>query len=326
MSISSKSKSLLKLIGPFLFIILLIRVIDPREAASYLKELAPKSALISILFFPVIMYTMTLRWWIICRRINLKAPLNNLFKINYVSWFISNIPISGITFILKIVYLKEEEFPVGRSFISVTLEKLFDVIGLLVFGLYPLFYFPNNIMNSKMLAIILGLASLGLCVGILFRNKIIEVIAKVLRNRLIKQGQDATDNFKSDLKKYWSKFDVRTFFIIIALSICIGFLNSLVLYTLARALEIQISFGLAIGCAALISIANIFPVTLNGLGTRDAVLVLTFSLMGYPGEAAIALGCVAFFWVVLFKFSGVFFWLRRPLPYKTLFSIKEKYF
>ena len=326
MSISSKSKNLLKLIGPFLFIILLIRVIDPREAASYLKALDPKSALISILFFPIIMYTMTLRWWIICQRINLKVPLNKLFNINYVSWFISNLPISGITFILKIIYLKEEEVPAGRSFISVALEKLFDVIGLLIFGLYPFFYFPKNIMNSKMLMIILGLIALGFCMGILFKNKTIEVIVSVLRYRLIKQGQNATDSFESDLKKYWSKFDVRTFFIIIVISICIGFLNSLVLYILARALEIQISFGLAVGCAALISIANIFPITLNGLGTRDAVLVLTFSWMGYPGEAALALGCVAFFWMVLFKFSGVFFWIRRPLPYKTLLSLKEKYF
>lgn len=326
MPISSRLKFLFKLIGPLLFIILLIWVIDPREAVGYIKAIDAKTALLSILLCPVILFAMTLQWWIICQRIRLRTPLNKLFKITYISWFLSNLPISGITFIFKIIYLKEEDIPVSRAFISVTLEKLFSVIGVLILGLFPFFYFPKDFMNSTIVWIICGVIAFGICFGIVFKNKVIGGIVGVLKIRFIKDALTTNDDLESELRKYWKEFDIRTVLLIIGISIGIGFLYSLVLFLLARAMEIQISFGFALGCTALISLANIFPITLNGLGTRDAILLLAFSSIGYLGEAALALGCIAFFWTVIFKFSGVFFWLRRPLPYKVLSSVREKYF
>ena len=326
MSTASWSKNLLKLIGPFLFVFLLIWVIDPREAIVFIKAIDVKTALLSTLLFPVIIYAMTLPWWIICQRINLGAPLGNLFKITYISWFLSNLPISGITFIFKIIYLKEEDIPTSRVFISVTLEKLFGVIGVLIFGFFPFFYFPTNFMNSTIVWITFGFIALGICFGIVFKNRVIDIIIGILNIKFVKLAFTTTEKMESDLKKYWEKFDVRTVSSIVGISLGIGLLNSLVLFLLARAMEIQISFGFAIGCTALISLANIIPVTLNGLGTRDAILLMAFSLIGYSGEAALALSCIAFFWTFAFKLSGVFFWLRRPLPYKVFSSIRERYF
>jgi uncharacterized protein (TIRG00374 family) len=323
---ASWSKNLLKLIGPFLFVFLLIWVIDPREAIVFIKEVDVKIALLSILLFPVILYAMTLQWWIICQRINLRTPLGKLFNITYISWFLSNLPMSGITFIFKIIYLKEEDIPTSRAFISVTLEKLFGVIGVLIFGIFPFFYFPTNFMNSTIVWITFGFIAFGICLGIVFKSRIINAIIGILNIRFIKHAFSTTENMESDLRKYWNEFDIRTVSLIVGISLGIGLLNSLVLYLLARAMEIQISFGFALGCTALIGLANIFPVTLNGLGTRDAILLLTFSLINYPGEAALALSCIAFFWTFVFKLSGVFFWLRRPVPYKVLSSIREKYF
>lgn len=326
MPTSSRSKNLFKLIGPFLFIILLIWVIDPGEALVYIKAIDARTALLSILLCPVILFAMTLPWWIICRRIHLTAPLSKLFTITYASWFLSNLPMSGITFLFKIIYLKEEDIPVSRAFISVTIEKLLSVIGVLILGLFPFFYFPADFMNSTIVWIIGGVIASGICFGIVFKNRVIEVIVGMLQIRFIKNAMKTRDDLESELRKYWKEFDTRTIFLIIGISIGIGFLYSLVLFLLAHAMEIQISFGFALGCTALISLANIFPITLNGLGTRDAILLMAFSSIGYSGEAALALGCIVFFWTVIFKFSGVFFWLRRPLPYKVLSSMREKYF
>nr|MBC8392281.1 flippase-like domain-containing protein [Deltaproteobacteria bacterium] len=106
----------------------------------------------------------------------------------------------------------------------------------------------------------------------------------------------------------------------------IGLLRSLVLYILAISLNIYVSFGLIVACRALIGIANVIPVTISGLGTRDAILLLTLPLAGISKEAALALGLIAFLWTIGSKFSGVLFWLQRPLPAGSIMAIKEKLF
>ena len=104
----------------------------------------------------------------------------------------------------------------------------------------------------------------------------------------------------------------------IGISIAIGVLRGLVLYVLAVALHISVGFGFLIASRAIIGLVNVIPVTISGLGTRDAVLLLMLPLAGATKEAAVALGVAAFLWTIGSKFSGVFFWLMRPLPSKSL--------
>jgi uncharacterized membrane protein YbhN (UPF0104 family) len=110
----------------------------------------------------------------------------------------------------------------------------------------------------------------------------------------------------------------------IFISISLGILRAIILYLLALTLKIHVSFGLIVACRALIGIVNIIPITINGLGTRDAVLLLALPLSGVSKEAAIALSCLMFLWLIFSKFFGIFFWLKRPLPLGIFMSIKEK--
>ena len=119
----------------------------------------------------------------------------------------------------------------------------------------------------------------------------------------------------------------RTFcslFLILGISIAIGLLRAFVLYVLAVSLHISASFGIIIACRAIIGLVNVIPITISGLGTRDAVLLLMLPLAGATREGAIALGLAAFLWTIGSKFSGVFFWLNCPLPLKSFRNIKER--
>jgi hypothetical protein len=68
----------------------------------------------------------------------------------------------------------------------------------------------------------------------------------------------------------------------------------------------------------------VIPVSISGLGTRDAILLFALPLAGVSKEAAIALGFLAFLWTIGSKFSGVIFWFKHPLPTSSIRSIKEK--
>jgi hypothetical protein len=322
--IGRKWKGLLKLLGPIFFVFILLRVIDLQTAWALIRGVNLKMALISILLFPVLNTLLAVRWWVICRRLELKTSFKTLFQINYISWFLSAIPMVGISAISKFAYLTEEGKPAGLIAISITLDKLFNIIGPIFFGLFAFVYFPRSLLNYMHLWIFYaGLIMIALAVA-LFWKKIWQTLKTLLSRFTSKRLHQIGRNLEMKLVKFWSNFDITFFSLILVISIVIGLLRSLALYLLAISLNISVSFGFMIACRALVGITNMIPISISGLGTRDAVLLLTLPLAGVTKEAAIALGFLGFLWTILFKFSGVIFWLKRPLPSDSIVAIKEK--
>jgi uncharacterized protein (TIRG00374 family) len=317
-------KGLLKLLGPIIFVFILLRVIDLQTAWALVRGINLKIALISLLFFPVLNTLLALRWWVICRRLELNASFKTLFQVNYISWFLSAIPMVGISAISKFAYLTEEGKPAGLIAISITLDKLFNIIGPIFFGLFAFVYFPGSLLKYMHLWVFYGgLIVIALAVA-LFWKKIWQTLKKLLSRFTSKRLHQIGRNIETKLAKFWSNFDIPFFALMLVVSIVIGLLRSLVLFLLAISLNMSVSFGFIIACRALIGVTNIIPISISGLGTRDAVLLLTLPLAGVTKEAAIALGFLAFLWTIFYKFSGVIFWLKRPLPSDSILAIKEK--
>lgn len=319
-------KGLLKFFGPLLFILFFIKVVDPKTTLNLLKEIKIGIVLLSLLLFPVVNAAQTFRWWIICRYVGITASYSGLFQVYYISWFLSALPLSGIMPLSKIIYLHEEGKPTGKVFVSITLDKLFDIIGLLFFGLFGFIYFPGILFGNQLLVGFLGGTLLIVGVGLVFGRKTWEGFRKLFKRFANKRLRLTGRNLEADMARFWSDFNLKIFLLLLGISIAIGILRSLVLYLLAISLDMDTSFGLIVACRALIGIINVIPVTISGLGTRDAILLLTLPLSGISKEAALALGLIAFLWTIGSKFSGVIFWLKRPLPAGSILAIKEKLF
>ena len=297
-----------------------MRVIDPGMAADLIKSIKPGIALLSIIMSPVVIAALTLRWWLTCLRLKIDTTVKNLFHISYISWFLGLVPIVGISALSKYIYLKDEGKSYSATAVSITVDKLFDVIGLIVFGIFGLLYFPRDFFNQTYLWIVFaGMLLCGL-LALAFGSKIWSALTGFFMRYTNKKLQQMGSTLSADLAEFWSGFNLKFFLLILVLSIAIGLLRSLVLYLLAVSLSIPVGFGFIVACRSFIGIANVLPITINGVGTRDAVLLLALPLIGVSKEAAIALSCLMFLWLICSRFSGIFFWLKRPLPSG---SIKE---
>ena len=319
-----KVKKLLKLLGPLFFIFLFFRVVNTNAALQVLNKIRPDMVAISVLLFPIVNGVFTLRWWFICRHLKIKVSFNCLYQIYYAAWFLSALPLLGVSPIAKLLYLKEAGKPVGTSAVSITLDKLFDIMGLLVFGIVGLIYFPQTLTNKTEIGIFIAGSLLALIVILKFWGKLWPVLMVFLKRYTNKKLQNMGSSLCTDLREFWLGFDKRFFTMMLGISLAIGVLRAFVLYVLAISLNISVSFGFIIMCRAIIGLANVIPVTVGGLGTRDAVLLLMMPLAGVSKEAAIALGLTAFLWNICSEFTGIFFWLNRPLPYNSFRNIKEK--
>jgi uncharacterized protein (TIRG00374 family) len=319
-------KKLLKLLGPLLFIFFFIRVVDPYKTSNLLRNINPVLVFLSLVFFPLLMYLRSLRWWMISRQIKLEIPLKRLFQINYIAWFLGNLPIGGISAVSKFFYIKDEGITASRAFISLTLDKLFDVGGLVVLGLYALYYLPTSLVAAKIPWVFVIAAALFIIIGLVAGKKIWVGSKKLLGRYLNKRFQRIGSNLENDLRLFWSTSGLTFFATTMVLSVGIGILRSLVMYIIAHAIGLSVPFGFMIACTGLIGLANIIPISVHGLGIRDAILLLTLPLIGYSKEAALALGFAMFLWTILFKLSGIYYWFKSPLPLKGADAIKNKFF
>ena len=322
-SFNRRWKLLLKLVGPVFFVFLIIRVVDLKTTASLIKDIRPAIALLSILVSPVVIAASTLRWWFTCRRLQMDTAFKDLFQICYLSWFFGLIPLVVVSPLSKFIYLKDEGKPASATAISITLDKLFDIIGLMVFGIFGLMYFPKGFFNQTYLWFILASIILFGFALLLFGSRIWFVLKEIIKRHTHKRLQRIGRDLNTDLTQFWSGFNVKFFLLILGISIIIELLRSFILYILAVSMNMQVSFGLIVACRSLIGIVNVFPITVNGIGTRDAVLLLTLSLAGVSKEAAIALSCLMLLWIICSRLSGIFFWLKRPLPSGSIRKINK---
>jgi hypothetical protein len=86
-------------------------------------------------------------------------------------------------------------------------------------------------------------------------------------------------------------------------------------WLIARSLGIPVGLGTVAGMMALANLAAFLPISILGVGTRDAVLVALFALVGLPAEQAVALsvGFLVLNNLVATAVGGIA-WFGQPRP------------
>ncbi|MCF8052201.1 MAG: flippase-like domain-containing protein [Desulfobacterales bacterium] len=303
-------RRLFKLLGPALFIVILFTVVDLSRLAEIGKSLRLQMVVLAVLLFFPLMLTQTLRWWLVCRQLRIFVTFSALFEIYYISWFLGSLPLSGASAASKALYLKSEGIALDRSAASVVIDKVLDLFGIMGFALFGLMFLPHRYLENLLSG------WLYIAVGTIF-------FLAALKTPLVKKAWDRAlrffvrrfgqiaPNLASVVSDFRQDTGTGTIIAHLLLILGIGLLRGMILYVLALSLGLNVSFLLMVACRSLVGIVNIVPVSISGLGTRDAVLLLILPLWGITSEAAVALGFLAFLWTVFTKLTGVVFWIKR---------------
>lgn len=319
-------KKSIKAIGPLILVFFLIKIVDPGKVAEHLREIKIGYFVLSFLFFPLVISVGTFRWWFICRYLKLETTFRSLFPIYYISRFLSILPVTGVFALSRIIYLKEEGKPAGTTAISIILDKLVDILGLLFFGLFAVFFLPQNLLTGIPIWIIYVIAICLISAVFVFSKRLWKGFRRFLERYLNQKFSRIGADLEAEMARFWSNISIKIILMFLMIGVAVGLIRSLVLYVLALSINIQAPFAMMVGCRALIGIVNIIPVSIGGLGTRDAVLLFVLPLVGVSSEAALALGFIAFLWNILLKLSGAIFWFNRPSPTTAIASVKKRLF
>lgn len=219
---------------------------------------------------------------------------------------------------VKVIYLRADKgVALGRGFSSVFTDRLFDLlmlIGMAFSGALAL------ALTGNMMIVILGwILVFAAMVFFLFSERFGRPIARMLFNLLVpkKMGVGLREQFESfyDGMAQFKNRRIAVPFLMSVLTYAIMYAQC---YLIARALDVPITFLNVAFCISAANLIALLPISISGIGTRDATLIALFSMLHLSRESALSFS-IMFLFVsnVSACVIGVIAWFRKPLDVRT---------
>lgn len=207
----------------------------------------------------------------------------------------------------------DQDVPLAQGFASVLADRLFDLYALLLVGLAAVFVLAEG---PARLVPTLGLLGLSLSLVILLNETLFGRL-KQLGRRLGWAGHKLFHpdgwllQIRAGLRRLtwpwllatvgWTVFSYLIFF-----GQC---------YLLALALDLPVDFLQVSYAVALGSLVTLLPLSISGLGTREATMIAYLGTLQIPAEAALSFSLLIFvtFYLAGGLMGAVAWWLK-PLP------------
>ena len=306
------------IIGVILFLYIIFRVgLDKIVDIFYTINVTYLLPL--LLLAPVAIIFKGLKWNTIIEAHDLDYPIKDCCLVYIIGVAAGIITPTRLGDFIRALYLNEKVKSFGRSVSTVIVDRISDIVILLIFGIFGILsftaWFGIQIISFN---IVLGFILVFVCgVFILTKKNFIKILFRPLFNRFIPTKYKSKVNVSFyDFYEGLNTFKKNKLFIpkVLCLTVFIWLVSALEFYFIALSLELNISFLFILFSSVLTMVVMLIPITVAGLGTREASWVFFLSFLEIPASKAIAFSLLTMFlteWVCLFV--GAFLWYKNPI-------------
>lgn len=247
-----------------------------------------------------VLFIKSLRWRYILKLQSISYSLSQTF-ISYLSGLFVGIVTPGrLGEAIKIFYLKEDQgIPLSKGLSGVLADRLFDLCFLILFGILGIWYLRIFGQLNQLTMIFIFLAIVAIFIYLISKNRFKDFIVSFFGQKfdgLIISLEQFLTGFK-DLAR--PKIILPGFLTV--LSYIVYFIQC---HLILLSLSIKIDFLMTVFLMSLINLASLVPISILGIGTREAAMIYLFALINIPKEEAIAFSSVIF--AVFYVFGGFF--------------------
>ena len=300
-------------IGLFICILILLKI-DLRKTVDILLHLNIYyliAAMATMLpYFLIISY----RWNMIMKTQGIEYSFKDTLTMYAIGFSAGVITPGKFGEFIKVFYLKNDGYPLGKSFLVTLLDRLFDLFVLIFVAYFSLFVFINIFekqifISSLLLVLIAALIVILRYKKAVAKNLLERVYQILIPKRFKRNGIANFHDFYTDfqLPNYPQLVSITSLSIVVAI---ISFINA---YLLALSLGINISFLNLVACFSIATLVALIPISIYGIGVRDISLITLFSYIGLSNESAIAFSTIL---LITYIISGLICapaWFMRPL-------------
>lgn len=304
---------LLRLLGIGLLIVLLTRlnlgrVLETLQQANFFLVMLAVLAVIPLIWLK------TLRWQGLLRSQAVEFPIRPALLAYFGSLFIGFLTPGRLGEFVKAIHVSRDcEVPAAQAFSSVLGDRLFDLYTLLVVGGAALL--NSTVGITEALELVASIVLLSLPLVVFLNNATFGLIQRFglklgsFGRKLFAPGGWLVE-MRQSLRQTKSWALVAAALTILAYAVFFG-----QCYLLALALGIPVG-PIHISCAvALGSLVTLLPVSISGLGTREAVIVVYLNALGVTEEKALAFSLLVFVtFYIAGGLMGAVAWCMKPIP------------
>jgi len=220
--------------------------------------------LIALLLLFVIILITAKRWQTILETMGYNFQYKECFNLIMAAFPLTSITPSKSGDIVKAYYLKDD-IPASKTVGSVVTERMFDVLTLVSFSLIGMIFCRKYELAGVAFVILVCILAIFLLAraGFDFRSPIKSSWNEKIQNTILST-------------KLLTK-DKKAFSTIFSYSLLIWFISIIQTLTFFYALGINVPLLFTIANIPIAIFIGLIPVTLGGMGTRDAAIIFLFS-------------------------------------------------
>ncbi len=278
----------LNIIGIVLLVII-IRKIDISETLGYLKNADFSYLIFGYPFLIFLIFTKSVRWNLLMRNQGVRYSNLETFAVYLWGFYFGAVTPSRIGEAAKVIYIQEKFKSFGEAFVSVFIDRLYDVAirFILLFALYP---FCTVFFEIKAFAVILVIVPAVAGIILLVKFKSVRNIFITASKYLI--PKKFYDPIKSNFADFMDNIMLfvknrKLLFITSTLSIVSFLCYSMISFMILKSYNINISYLHNLFFLVIAGLATILPISISGLGVREAFMIYLFSVIGESTEAAV---------------------------------------
>jgi len=277
------------------------------------------SANLSMIALALVVYLISqavsaVRWTVLVRPLGIRTPFKDMISYYLIGMFFNLFApgtvggdVSRVYYLVKDQeqYDKGRMVPTVNAAMSVLMDRAIGMVVLIWIGAAGLVFYPGYpvppAIRSLTLLLALGFAACA-------------VLIPVLRRVLPDDGHSMVVKLRLVLRSYrthWSAIVQG-----IALSVGVHLIQAWMHLVMGRALNLAIPFSFCLIVYPLVGTFAAIPISLNGLGLREAGYIFLLGLIGITTENGVAFGLLLFMIVALDSLIGgiVFLIKRSPNP------------
>jgi uncharacterized protein (TIRG00374 family) len=278
--------------------------------------------LLSPLFVVVVVPIRGLRWRILMRVVGIDYPLWKSASVWTIGFFAASVTPAKAGDALRAVYLQDGTGRTfGEAFLTVFIDRLLDLLFVLALGVVSVLLFSRFYIELPSIwIVVLASAGIGVCVYLAMHRSLMRKLLKPIFDALIP-------------KKYKDMFSLNfhTFYDSLALygkargPMAVAIVLTVVVWALvfAFAWYVTAMFGVDVDpkyvflIMPIVTLVELLPISISGLGTRDATVIYFFSVVGLPSAAAVGFSIgYLLIGTYLTAILGFVMWVRHPVKLK----------
>lgn len=284
-------KKILPIVG-IIILIYLLSTVDIPSVLTIFSSIPPLYAFLCLFSVVPLLISTNIQWQLILKKQKIRVSFWYSIKNIFIGYFYGFITPGGFGAYIKSLYLKHESGqPLPKCLSNIITFNTLDFLSLLVLGVIGSFFLSSRFPYLFVTIALVSVVVASLFIFFLRKNKSKVLFTKIVQSNIFSVVKDRLEDPPETFYENLPTF--RDMLLPFLLSIIGWIIRFTELYLISLLFDIHVPYLSFIFIVAVADVVASLPISIYGLGTRDATFISLFTIYAVTSEKIIAL---SLFW------------------------------